>query len=410
MLFYEVKKIFSRVVNKVVLVLLAIVLLFASVMAIRENENYWVNETGESDYGIHAVRKLAKAQHEWAGTLTEQRIAEVIQENARIRNTPEAQSEDIQQQNIAYSWRQGIEGIRDVINSSFCAFQEYDYYKADTLTAADAADFYSNRTAHLEEWLSNEENTDRYSDAEKQFLLEQYQKMEIPLKYDFVRNWDSFFQWSVTIQMFLAMLLGFLVSGIFSGEAQTKADAVFYAAQYGRSKGVRAKVLAGFCIVTVLYWVVFLLYTLFVLGCTGFIGADCMIQIMHWKSFYNITIGQEYLLLAVGGYIGCLFLSALTMLVSAKTNSTVLAVLVPFVAIFIPNFIYNQSTSLLADKIVGLLPDQLLQLNSVLCRFSLYSIGGTVVGSISILFVLYTVLTLVLQPVLYTVFRKKEVR
>ncbi|MGM9678054.1 MAG: hypothetical protein ACI3XW_10620, partial [Butyricicoccus sp.] len=73
-------------------------------------------------------------------------------------------------------------------------------------------------------------------------------------------------------------------------------------------------------------------------------------------------------------------------------------------------FIYNQSTSLLADKIVGLLPDQLLQLNSVLCRFSLYSIGGTVVGSISILFVLYTVLTLVLQPVLYTVFRKKEVR
>ena len=64
MLFYEVKKIFSRVVNKVVSVLLAIVLLFASVMPIRENENYWVNETGESEYGIHAVRKLAKAQHE----------------------------------------------------------------------------------------------------------------------------------------------------------------------------------------------------------------------------------------------------------------------------------------------------------------------------------------------------------
>ena len=228
MLFYEVKKIFSRVVNKVVLVLLAIVLLFSSVMAIREN--YWVNENGESEYGVHAVRKLANVQHEWAGTLTEQRIAEVIQENARIGNTPEAQSEDIQQQNIAYGWKQGIDGIRNSINSSFCAFQEYDYYKADTLTAADAADFYSNRTAHLEEWLNSEENTDRYSDAEKQFLLEQYEKMETPLKYDFVESWDSFFQWSVTIQMFLAMLLGFLVSGIFSGEAQNKADEVFFAA------------------------------------------------------------------------------------------------------------------------------------------------------------------------------------
>ena len=406
MLFYEVKKIFSRVVNKVVLVLLAIVLLFSSVMAIREN--YWVNENGESEYGVHAVRKLANVQHEWAGTLTEQRIAEVIQENARIGNTPEAQSEDIQQQNIAYGWKQGINGIRDVINSSFCAFQEYDYYKADTLTAADAADFYSNRTAHLEEWLNSEENTDRYSDAEKQFLLEQYEKMETPLKYDFVESWDSFFQWSVTIQMFLAMLLGFLVSGIFSGEAQTKADAVFFAAQYGRSKGVRAKVLAGFWIVTVLYWVVFLLYTLFVLGCTGFIGADCMIQIMHWKSFYNITIGQEYLLLAVGGYIGCLFLSSVTMLVSAKTNSNVLAALVPFVSIFIPNFLANVANNPVTDKIVGLLPDQLLQLDFVLNRFSMYSIGGTIVGAVGILFILYTILTLLLQPILYVVFRKQE--
>ena len=408
MLFYEVKKIFSRVVNKVVLVLLAIVLLFSSVMAIREN--YWVNENGESEYSVHAVRKLANVQHEWAGTLTEQRIAEVIQENARIGNTPEAQSEDIQQQNIAYGWKQGINGIRDVINSSFCAFQEYDYYKADTLTAADAADFYSNRTAHLEEWLNSEENTDRYSDAEKQFLLEQYEKMETPLKYDFVESWDSFFQWSVTIQMFLAMLLGFLVSGIFSGEAQTKADAVFFAAQYGRSKGVRAKVLAGFWIVTVLYWVVFLLYTLFVLGCTGFIGADCMIQIIHWKSFYNITIGQEYLLLAVGGYIGCLFLSSVTMLVSAKTNSNVLAALVPFVSIFIPNFLANVANNPVTDKIVGLLPDQLLQLDFVLNRFSMYSIGGTIVGAVGILFILYTILTLLLQPILYVVFRKQEIQ
>ncbi|MGM9617824.1 ABC transporter permease [Butyricicoccus sp.] len=408
MLFYEVKKVFSRVVNKVVLALLVIVLLFASIMAIRDHP--WVNGTGESEYGIRAVQKLANAQHEWAGLLTEQRIAEVIQENARIGNTPEAQSEDIQQQNIAYGWKQGIADIRDVMNSSFCAFQEYDYYKADTLTAADAADFYSNRTAHLTEWLSKEENTDRYSDAEKQFLLEQYEKMETPLKYDFVESWDSFFQWAVTIQMFLAMLLGFLVSGIFSGETQNRADAVFFAAQYGRSKGVRAKVLAGFGIVTVLYWVVFLLYTLFVLGCTGFIGADCMIQILHWKSFYNITIWQDYLLVAFGGYIGCLFLSSVTMLVSAKTKSNVLAALVPFVSIFIPNFLANVVNDTVIDKIVALLPDQLLQLDFVLNRFSMYSIGGTIVGAVGILFVLYTILTLLLQPILYAVFRKQEIQ
>lgn len=408
MLFYEIKKVFYRTANKVVLLLLLFVLLFSSWMVMRDI--YWVNGEGENEYGISAVQKLEKAQHEWAGPLTEERIAEVIKKNTEINNTPEAQSEDIQQSNIAYSWKQGINGIRECLNTSFSSFQEYDYYTADSLTPVDAADFYSNRIKYLEKWLNNEENDGRYSEAEKNFLLKQYQEMKAPLYYDFVENWDGFFQYAVTVQMFLAMLLGFLVSGIFSNETQTRADAVFFSTQYGRSKAVRAKILAGFCIVTMLYWVIILLYTLFVLGSTGFTGAECMIQILHWKSFYNITMAQEYWLLVFGGYIGCLFLASVTMLVSAKTKSGIIAALIPFVSIFIPNFLANTIENELSDKIVALLPDQLLQLGFVLNRFNMYSIGGTVVGAVVILFVLYIVLTLVLQPVLYVVFRRQEVR
>ncbi len=404
MLYYEIKKVFSRTINRAVLVVLAVVLAAATVMALRLT--YWVNDAGESEYGIGAIQKMAEAQHAWAGPLTEERIAEVLEENARINRSPQAQSEDIQQNDIAYGWGQGIAGIRDLINCSFSPFYQYDYYAADALTAADAADFYGNRMVRLEEWLS----TKTFSDAEEQYLAEKYNELETPLNYDYVGSWDGFFQGVVTVQMFLAMLLGFLVSGIFSGEIQTKADAVFFAAQHGRGKAIRAKLLAGFCIVSVLYWVVFLVYTVLVLGWTGFMGADCMLQVLEWRSFYNITIGQEYWLVAFGGYLGCLFLSSLAMLVSAKTHSTVLAALVSFVAVFIPSFLANQIDRPLMDKIVGLLPDQLLQLHFLTSRFKLYSVGGTVVGSAVLLFVLYTALTLLLQPALYASFRRQEVR
>ena len=45
--------------------------------------------------------------------------------------------------------------------------------------------------------------------------------------------------------LILALVIGFLVSGIFSDEFQTKADAIFFSARLGRNKGVLSKIVAG---------------------------------------------------------------------------------------------------------------------------------------------------------------------
>ena len=130
----------------------------------------------------------------------------------------------------------------------------------------------------------------------------------------------------------------------FSGEFQLKANAVFYSSYYGRNKAVWAKVKAGAIIITAIYWAVMLLYTMLVLGILGVDGANCPIQssMSGWKSIYNITNAQEYILIVLGGYLGCLFMQSLTMLVSAKTNSSVIAVIVPFILIFLPSFYQEQ--------------------------------------------------------------------
>lgn len=406
MIWFEIKKVLSRKSGKLALALLGAIVLFISYWAVYEVE--WVNEQGVTEHGIGAIQKLREAKKEWEGELTLERLRQALQENARINETPEAQSADVTENNIAYSWRQGISDIRSLMVRSFCDFSDYDYYRADTLTAGDMENFYTNRVLSLKEWLEREDVADQFSQAEREYLVERYEALETPIRYDYSEGWQQLFQYSPAVLMLIALFLGFLTAGIFSGEFSWKSDAVLFSSRYGRDRAVRAKVLAGFLLVTAVYWAAFLIYSGMVLAFLGTDGAGCPIQsyMGGWKSFYNITFFQEYLLIGLGGYVGNLFLLFLTMQVSAKTGSTVLAVLVPFALIFLPSFL---SEFQVLSGVLGLLPDQLLQMNLVTRYFNLYQLGSRVLGAARILPVLYGVLTLLLPPVLYQVYRKKEI-
>lgn len=408
MLRYEIKKVFSRASSRIALLLMFLLLGITCYLAIH-NVSY-MNENGEKEYGFSAVRKLREARQEWSGTLTEEKIADVIAETARIHNSAEYNSNDLKVQEIAYGWGQGVADIQNLIVKSFCSFRNYDFYILDSLSPQDAVKFYPNRITQLEEWL-NTEAKDQYTDTQKAFLMQKYQELETPFQYDYMEGWVQLLEFSPTIFMVLVLILGFLAAGIFSGEFQSKANSVFYSSYYGRNKAVKAKVLAGFSIVSGIYWLVALLYTVIVLGFLGADGANCPIQANYssWKSIYDFTNMQEYLLLLIGGYIGSLFMLFLTMLVSAKTKSAVIAVTIPFILLFIPSFISGINIPLIRN-IVGLLPDQLLQIHIAVGTFSLYQAGGKVVGSIGILLILYIVLTILLLPVLYQVYRKAQIK
>ena len=157
----------------------------------------------------------------------------------------------------------------------------------------------------------------------------------------------------------LCLFACFLVSGIFSQEGQWKTDAIFFTTFHGRGRGVAAKVGAGLLLLTVLYWVPFLLFGGITLAFLGADGAGCPVQLYAWKSLYNLTLGQGALLIALGGYLGTLFLGLLSMWVSAKSGSTVLAAVLPFAVIFLPALMLGDINTLLSN-ILGLLPDCLL--------------------------------------------------
>lgn len=99
--------------------------------------------------------------------------------------------------------------------------------------------------------------------------------------------------------------------------------------------------------------------------------------------------------------MGVLFILLLSMLVSAGTHTTIVAVTIPFILIFIQSF-FGEFPNL--KDVLGILPDQLLQMNMATNTFVLYEIGGKILPSVPILMTIYPFLCVVLLPIMYHVY------
>ncbi len=407
MIRYEIKKVFSKTGSKVGFLVLAATLLISCYFAITSVD--YVDEKGDTHTGISAIRNLYEMKEQWEGPLTEEVLREVIRENDQINAEYPYHPEDVVTSNIAYSKKQGFSDIREMINQAFSEFREYNYWRADSVTEEEAGSLYENRVQSLKRWLSSEEAKEQYSEKKKAFFINQYETLETPFVYEYADAWEAALEYASSVIMLTVLVLSFFAAGIFSDEFHQKADSIFFSSRYGRDKGTASKIIAGVLIITGIYWGMILLYSLIVFGSLGINGWSCAIQasFAYWKSFYHINFLQAYLLTVFGGYVGTLFILALSMLVSAKTHTTVLSVTIPFVIIFIQSFLGGFHS---LTEVLGILPDQLLQMNMVIKTFTIYELGGKVTGSVPIILVLYSVLAILLLPMMYHIYRRTELK
>ena len=412
MIRYELKKIFGGVGGKIALLLLVVTVVASCWSAVNGYGTSWVNEQGKEETGFAAARKLRAARKEWAGTLDTGLLTKAIQENQRIEATPEAQSNNDDLNNIAFGWKQGISDIRDVVYQFLSKeFQDYNYYLADSISLSRLPELYENRVRLLEDFIYGDPYNSAYNmftDREKAWLIEQYEALETPMEYDYFLGWNRMAETSPTIIMLIFMILGYLVAGIFANEFKWRSDSIYFSTMLGKNVSIRAKIVTATVLISAVYWACMTAYSLFTLCYLGFDGWNCPVQLARWKCFYNVTFLEQYILILLGGYLGTLFSMFVVMWVSSKTRSSVVAVTVPFILIFLPNFFQNSEGTLLGD-ILGILPDRLLQINYSLNYFDVYTLGNKVIGSVPIMFALYTLLSLALAPVLYWEYKRKEI-
>lgn len=403
MLRFEIKKVFSKTKNRIAVIVLFAILIVTSILTINWVE--YVDENGNHSVGISAAKSLREAKNEWAGYLTEDVLKEVLEQNNAINNSEEALSDDIEEQNKAFSKKQGISGITDVISHAFSGYKNYDYYAVNSVSSEEVGNVYANRISALKEYL--ESGGETFTEKEKDFLIQQYEKLETPFYYEYIDGWATLLQHIATFILMLALVIGFLVSGIFSDEFQTKADSIFFSTRFGRKRGTLSKLGAGFCITSGFYVVFVLLYTVIVLFVLGADGANCPVQLDLWRSVYNITFLQAYFFIVLGGYIGTVFASTLAMLVSALTRSTPTAIIVPFIVLCALPFL---SRILPLPEICSFFPDQLLEIYLAIKDPGLVQIGRKVATIAAVIIPVYAGICLILQPVLYKVYKKVEIK
>lgn len=390
----EIKRIFSKRVNRFVIGVALILAVIFSGFAVSSNR--YVDQDGNASTGFDATRKLTASKSLWKGTLTEDKILKAYEENKAAYQRYSMEELDAKYGSLL----QPMADVKDFMISVLTPDSEYDETVLEQASREEMESFYNlyrqNQKAQAREYGKTEEQV--------KYIEKQYEKVKLPVHYEPYGSWDVMILYGETYGIILAIIIGFLCAGIFADDFQTKAYPIFFAAKYGRSKAIKIKILAGITVATAVYWVGIGLLSVISFGILGVSGWNTPYQMQQAYSIYAITYGQYYLIVALCGYIASLLAAALSMLVAAKMHTVSVAICIPFFLYCVCPFIGRAMHGL--EIFWDLMPMVLINIQEYAKRPFVFRIGSYVSSQIPFIMVLYTAVSLLLLPLIYRTFRR----
>ncbi len=392
MLKCEMKRIFAKKLNRMMLI--ATVLLAVIFSAFAVGSMRYVDEDGEVHTGITAARSLAADRNRWKGLLTAEKFAKIIESKRKLAQQYPEEIPDTEFGKTAQSY----DDIISFIVSVSLPDSDYDESVLYQLTEEQIENLYTTYEHNKQKMVDEYGNTPE----QKKFLAKQYEKIEMPFYYQAKDAWTTMAVYVETYGIVLAVIIGFLVSGIFDEEFRTGAEAVFFSTKYGRSKAVKNKIVAGLLVATIVYWAGVGILTLLSFGIMGTSGFQTPYQIEQPYSIYYMTYGQYYLAMALCAYIASLFAASLTMLVTAKMHSRNVAAGIPFFLYCLMPFIGRALSSF--TTFFNLMPYVLLNIMESAKDPIVFQLGNVVFRQIPLVMLLYVILSMLLLPFVYRSF------
>lgn len=408
---YELQKLIFKRANQIVVILLAVLIAYTCRNAIQKVE--WVDDKGNAETGHAAAVKLREASEEWSGVLDQELLEKVLAELKEIYGSTQIDVQSQESNWILQNKLQGLQDLADILIATYGGkYDTFEEMVAD-LQPEDLLPFYEEHIENRKELLYEDETSwgyNNYSEDEKQYILSQYASLESPIEVGYHEGWVQASEQIPGLLKYGIILLSFVLAGIFSDEFSLKTDAIYYNTLHGRTKATAVKVGIGFLVITVAYWLSVGVYSIIVFASLGTDGANYCIQshVSYWNIRESMTLLQKYLLTIGSGYLGYLLIGFLIMWISAKTKSPVLAVLIPSLLILLPDYLrgfYSPTTR----RVIGLLPDKLLDIWQAVSYLYLYTIGGNIMTAAPILLTIYPCLTVFLVFLCYHEYRHKQI-
>lgn len=380
MLKYELKKVWTKRINRMLLIVVLLLSIVFSGFAIGSFR--FVDNNGNTHTGLSAPRAMVEDKNQWKGELSSDRIAEIIRKT---------QNGDLQST---------MDFIYPLSKMLIGEFSDMDNYEA--ILSADHAQissFYDIYSSNLNRMI------DEYGDTteKKIFLTGQYGKIETPFYYEAYDSWDTMLLYAATFSLVLIVIVGFLAAEIFAEEFQCKAAPVFFSTQYGRSKAVYTKICTGLIVATLVYGGSMGLLSLIGFGVMGTSGFSTVYQLEQPYSLYPVSFGRMYSIVVICGYIACLVSASVSMLIAAKTRKVSVAVCVPFALFCLSPFV---GQVLPFQTLFTLTPDQLTNIVNCARIPYIYQIGTIVFRQIPFLIGFYSLVSVLLLPIAYKSYHK----
>lgn len=392
MLKLELKRIFSKKINVFAIGLALILAVIFSGFAVTSNR--YVDENGNASTGIMATRKLTDNRRAWKGTLTEDELGKVIEQNKN------AMTQSSEENAIYGTTLQPIDDIRSFIISVLTPDAEYDESVLNQITEENVQEFYDTYHKNMEKMAEEYGKTS----VQKKYLEKKYNEIKLPVEYESYSSWDTMIMYVETYSIILAIIVGFICAGIFADDFQTKADAVFFSTKYGRTKAVKTKILAGIATTVMIYCMGIILLSVICFGIMGTSGMNTLYQMYQAYSIYIMSYGQYYLLTVVCGFIASMLAASVSMLVAAKMHTISVAVCIPFFLYCLLPFIGRALSGY--TTLFNLIPTILTNVQASVKVPLIYQIGNCVFRQIPLVMVMYTVMAIALLPFIYKSFRR----
>ena len=389
----EFRKLFSRSINRILLLALLVIAVAFSFFSIWSVK--FVDKYGNVHNGLSAPRKLTEVKLKYKGALTSDILAEIIQKDKNLNKKYEGTISD----SIYAVNEQEFGDIKDMIVSIFCYDKDFDESVINGLDINKSRNIYSIREKNIDHMIKEY----GVQEAKREYLKKQYQKVHKPFKYAPAESWKTMGLYATTYSMILLIVISFFAAGLFSEEFRLGADSIFFSTKMGRSRGTKIKIATGLIMATIIYWGAMLIMSIISFGVMGISGASSPIQIEDSYCMYAYTFAQKYMIMLLSGYVGVMLAVVITMLVSAKTHSLVLAMCFPLSLFILSPFI---GRVLPFKKFFNITPDQLINVYNCIKLPLLYQFGETVVMQIPMLMTMYSIIAIMIMPFIYRSFNK----
>lgn len=403
---YELQKILRK---KSTLIVMAVSLLVIGFLFFSPVVQYHAYDANGAIQGTEGIAFEKKQFESLSGTLTEEYVEETIRQYQELFSDPKNVGDNGYEKFLigdAY-WNFAAPRtklLRTIARTYDSPYEDSGYDKLPELDMENGAGFYQARDAKIKALLNTPSR--QLTSEQIAYWTEQNSKVQTPLPYGFYEGWEILIN-SLELMILVFLAICIVIAPVFAGEYQAGTAAVLLCGKYGKTKLVRAKIIASL----IFGLLAFTIHAAVAVGILLlFFGADgwnLPLQIAGTEIPYPFTFLQATLIGFGILYLVLLGLLGLTLFLSAKMKSPYLVLIILIPVLFIPLFLSPNDSTGLYNLIYFLLPyrSATLELN----KYISYQFGGFVLDPLFMRAIVYSLLTVVTLPFARRGFQRHQI-